>query len=59
MRELENVLERAIALAAGDELTAADLLLPTADIADDEADVVPAPATATESACAGDRCRDR
>ena len=50
VRELENVLERAIALAAGDELTAADLLLPTADIADDEADVVPAPATATESA---------
>jgi len=31
VRELENVLERGVALAAGRELTAADLMLPAAD----------------------------
>jgi two-component system response regulator PilR (NtrC family) len=42
VRELENVLERAIALAAGDELGAADLFLPIVDGADDEAEAAAA-----------------
>ena len=36
VRELENVLERGVALAASGELTAADLMLPAADVLPDE-----------------------
>ncbi len=59
VRELENVLERGVALAAGRELTAADLMLPVVDAlpadgaADEAAGVVetvgPAPAAAARA----------
>jgi two-component system response regulator PilR (NtrC family) len=54
VRELENVLERGVALAAGRELTAADLMLPAADgVADDETAVAakkPGPTDETAAA---------
>jgi two-component system response regulator PilR (NtrC family) len=48
VRELENILERGVALAVGRELSAADLMLPSAEVAE----VQSAPAAAPPAAAA-------
>jgi two-component system response regulator PilR (NtrC family) len=48
VRELENVLERGVALAAGRELTAADLMLPAAEAPPEPDAIEPVPAFAED-----------